>query len=234
MLIVIISIILFVSGMMALRYQVKGESNIPFEITKISIAQSTEKIDNENTEEKWNFNVNQNNDIYIYVKKNSEYRKTEIIESVKIDNIIINKTNEIGETKIYKPVKDDNKMFINSQENEITEIIYTGELESNVKEQKISNQGGKIVFRYSINNLSKYISNEREEIKYEELLKLTGVRQEDIQTKLSFNISIKLKSNKIYQTTVELDIPTEKIIEKGINGVEIIDLQNLIFKRIEN
>ena len=41
-------------------------------------------------------------------------------------------------------------MFINSQENEINEITYTGELESNIKEEKISNQGGIIYVGISL------------------------------------------------------------------------------------
>lgn len=232
--IVIIFAVFCIAGILALKYQVEGETNLPFEITKISIIESSEGIEQEGLEEKWNFNVNQNNDIYIYIEKNSKYDKTEIIEEIKIDNIIINKNNSKGETKLYKPVKDEKIMFKNITENEISEITYTGELESNIKEQKISNQGGIIVFRYAINNIAQYVSNENDEIDYSKLLQLTGVKQEDLQTKLSFNITIKLTTGRKYQATIDLEIPTNEIIEKGTVGIEKTDLKNIIFKRIEN
>lgn len=233
-LIVIISVILFISGIFILRYQVEGESNMPFTITKISIIQTVEGIENENTEDKWNFNVNENNDIYIYLEKNSEYSKTEIIESVTINNINIKKANGIGNSKIYKPVMDEKRMFVNSTENETTEITYTGDLESNIKEQKISNQGGKIAFRYAINNISQYISQSDEEINHSQLLKLTNIQKEDIESTIEFDLTIKLKSGKIYQSKISVQIPGEEIIEEGTKGIEITDLQDIVFKRIEN
>lgn len=130
--IVIIFAILCGIGIYILKYEVQGETNIPFEITKIAIAQSVNGIENEGHQEKWNFNVSENNDIYIYLEKNSRYNKTEIIKDVTINNIKINKTDSIGETKIYKPVEDEKVMFKNTNENETEEIVYTGEMESNI------------------------------------------------------------------------------------------------------
>ena len=230
----IVFVILCVTGILILRYQVEGELNMPFKITKISIVESVEGNAIQGATEKWNLNVNQNNDIYIYIEKNSSYGKTEIIEEVEINNIVINKQKEKGELKLYKPVVDEKRMFINSTENEITQIIYKGELESNIKEQKISNQGGIIAFRYGINNLSQYISENDEQIDHSQLLKLTNITQEDLQTNLSFNIIIKLTSGKKYQATINLDVPTENIIERGTIGKEITELDGIIFKRIEN
>ena len=120
MIIVIIFAILCVAGILVLRYQVEGESNMPFQITKISIVESVEGNATEGATEKWNLIVNQNNDIYVYIEKNSSYGKTEIIEEVEINNINIQKQNEKGEVKLYKPVADEKRMFINASENEIT------------------------------------------------------------------------------------------------------------------
>ena len=230
----IIFAILCLTGILVLRYQVEGETNMPFEITKISIVESIEGIENQGTPEKWNLNVNQNNDIYIYIEKNSNYGKTEIIEDVQISNIKTNKENEKGELKLYKPVTDEKRMFINSQENEITEIAYKGELQSNIKEQKISNQGGIVAFRYGINNISQYISETDEQIDHSQLLKLTNVTQADLKTKLTFDLTIKLTDGKKYLATINLDVPADEIIEKGTVGKEITELEDIVFKRIEN
>lgn len=234
MIVVMVFVILCVAGILILRYQVEGESNMPFKITKISIVESVEGIENQGNGEKWNLTVNQNNDIYVYIEKNSSYGKTEIIEEVQINNIIMNKQNQIGELKLYKPVIDEKRMFVNTAENEISNITYKGELESNIKEQKISNQGGIVAFRYAINNLAQYISESDEQIDHSQLLKLTNIKQEDIQTNLSFDIIIKLTSGKKYQATVNLDVPIDEIIEKGTVGKEITELENIVFKRIEN
>jgi len=234
MIVIIVFVILCVAGILALRYQVEGESNMPFEISKISLVESVEGNAVQGSAEKWNMNVNQNNDIYIYIEKNSKYGKTEIIEEVQLNNITINKQNEKGEQKLYKPVVDEKRMFINATENEITEITYKGELESNIKEQKISNQGGIVAFRYAINNLAQYVSETDEQIDHSQLLKLTNTTQEDLQTKLSFDITIKLTSGKKYQATIDLDVPIDEIIEKGTVGKDITELDGIIFKRIEN
>ena len=232
--IIIIFAILCVGGMLVLRYQVEGESNMPFEITKISIVESVEGMENEGAGEKWIFGVNQNNDIYIYLEKNSSYGKTEIIDSVEIKNINANKQKKLGELKFYKPVGDEKRMFVNLPENEITEISYSGELESNIKEQKISNQGGIIAFRYGIYHLAQYVSETDEQIDHSQLLKLTNITQEDLQTNLTFDIIINLNSGKKYQAPISIDIPTDEIIEKGTVGIDITDLKDIIFKRIEN
>ena len=230
----IVFVILCVAGILILRYQVEGESNMPFKIKKISIVESVEGNAIQGATEKWNLNVNQNNDIYIYIEKNSNYGKTEIIEDVEISNIKTNKQNEKGELKLYKPVIDEKRMFINSAENEITEITYKGELQSNIKEQKISNQGGIIAFRYAINNISQYISETDEQIDHSQLLKLTNITKEDLKTNLIFDLTIKLTSGKKYLATINLDVPSGEVIEQGTFSKEIKEFDNIIFKRIEN
>lgn len=231
---IIVIAILCVGGMFILKYQVEGESNMPFKISKISIIESVEGTETQGTGEKWNFDVAENNDIYIYLEKNFSYGKTEIIQSVDVKNINVNKAKSVGEVKFYKPVQDEKRMFINQEESEITDITYNGDLESNIKEQKISNQGGIVAFRYAINNISQYVSQDAEQIDHSQLLKLTNIKQEDLQTTLTFDIVINLTSGKKYQAPISVDIPTDEIIEKGTVGIDKTDLNNIIFKRIEN
>ena len=72
MTIIIIAIILFVSGIMILKYQVEGETNMPFEVTKITLISSSDTVDKSQNAEitNWAFDINQNNDIYnLYRKK---------------------------------------------------------------------------------------------------------------------------------------------------------------------
>lgn len=231
MIIVIIVVILFIVGILVLRYYVEGETNLPFELTKITIISNAEGID-EQSENKWDFTINQNNDIYLYIEKNENYGKTEVIDNITLTNFRIEKNSEIGEQKIYKPDSNaENVTFQNIQENEVQEIIYTGDLETDIKASKISNQGGLIVLRYANNNIGRYQSNEEEEINHNELLKKIGINEDDLKTKITFDLAINLKSGKTFFSTVSLELPVEGIVENGVTSREITDLDDIIFKR---
>lgn len=233
MIIVIIFIILFVTGILILKYNVEGETNMPFRLTKISIISSSEGIDKETTETKWAFDVYQGNDIYLYIDKNKEYSKTEAIKSVNIENIKIeSKNNE--KINIYKPDNQEEKaIFKNKQENKVNSIEYLGDIESDLNNLKISNQGGLIAFRCSIDNIAEYKSND-EQINHFELLKNAGIKNEDLQMKIYFDLIIKLEGGKEYKATINLDLPVDDVVGKGTTSTEITDSNNFIFKRVKN
>jgi len=230
--IVIIISILFVIMVYLLTYHEEGEGNIPFKISKIVIVSSTDGVQNNELQNQWALNVNQNNDIYLYIDKNKNYGKTELIENVKISNFNITKETEKGEIKIYKPTTEENKMFNNSQEFEISELIYNADLKSNIKESKISNQGGLIVFRCANNNISQYLADNVTEVNYNQLLQMTNVVQEDLNVKVSFDIEIKVENKKTYQATVSLQLPVEDVIINGTSNLEIKNLEDIAFKII--
>lgn len=234
MVIVIIAVILFAVGIIALRYAVEGETNMPFELSKITVISSSEGKDKTVEGSKWAFDINQNNDIYLYIEKNDNSNKQEIIKEIEINNINVEKNTEKGEIKIYKPTTaEEATIFSNKEENEIQSIIYTGDLQSDLKQQKISNQGGIIAFRYGLNNVSEYLSQD-EEINHSELLKKSNVTEEDLKAKLTFDIIIRLESGKEYKASISLDVPVEGIVEKGTTSIEITDLSDVVFKRIKN
>ena len=234
MVIVIIAIILFSLGIIALKYSVEGETNMPFNLEKIAIISSSEGRDKTNEQYKWAFDVNQNNDVFLYIKKNDKYGKQEIIDSIVIDNINVEKENEKGVIKFYKPEQDEGKtMFNNLEENAINNIEFTGDMKSNLKQLKISNQGGIVAFRYANDELAEYLSND-EEINHNELLKKVNLSEGDLKSKLSFDVTIKLKSGKDYKANISLDVPVEGILEEGTTSREITDMKDIVFKRIKN
>ena len=226
-------LIVFITMMWLLVYHEEGETNIPFKISKIVVVSSTDAIqDNTQQQSQWALNVNQNNDIYLYIDKNKNYGKTELIENVKISNFNITKENEKGNIKIYKTTTEENKMFSNNEEFEIKELTYQGEIESNIKQSKISNQGGLIVFRCANNNVSQYIADNVVEVNYNQLLQMTNVTEEDLKVNISFDLEIKIANKKTYHTTVSLELPVEDVITKGTTNIEITDLENIVFKII--
>lgn len=180
MIIVMIAIILFVLGIIVLRYSVEGETNMPFQLSKISIISSSEGIDKETTDTRWAFDVYQSNDVFLYIDKNDAYGKTEAIRAVEISNIQIEGKRK-DNIRIYKPDEEEEKLvFKNKEENIVENIEYAGEIESNLKQQKISNQGGLVAFRCSNDNLAEYKSND-EEINHHELLKKAGITRRRIK-----------------------------------------------------
>lgn len=223
--------ILFILGIIVLRYHVEGETNMPFQLSKISVISSSEGIDKEATDSKWAFDVCQSNDVFLYIEKNSGYGKTEVIQSIKIDNIQID-SDQKDNIKIYQPdEKDEKSIFKNKEENEVQTIEYRGNIESNLKRLDISNQGGLLAFRCSINHLAEYKSDD-EVITHQELLKKAGVTKESLETKMTFDLIIKLESGKEFQTTIHLEFPIGNVIDDGVVSKEITEVNDFIFKRI--
>lgn len=229
----IVFAILFVVGVVSLKYNVEGEGNLPFYVSKISIISNVEGNDVEDSTNKWNLQVNQNNDIYLYIKKNDDYKDTEIIESVKLNNFNIEQNSKIGEIKLLKPDSNiESVIFKNTTEKEVNEIEYIGDMNSNIKEMKISNQGGLVVFRYAINNIGNYISNDDEEINHSELLKKLNVNDDDLKFKVTFDICITLNSGKAYKSNISLELPVNDVVNQGTQSTELTDLKNIVFKRM--
>ena len=233
MIIVIIVVILFVVGMLVLRYSVEGETNMPFDLSKIVIISTQEGVDDGQTNTRWSFDVHQSNDIYVYIDKNDAYDKTEIIKSVRVDNFQTEAKNA-DNIKLYKPdATEENLIFQFNDEDIIQSLEYTGDVESDLKNLKISNQGGIIAFRCSNNNVAKYQSDE-EEINHSELLKKAGVTEEDLKVNLTFQLTITLESGKEYQAEIKTELPIGNVIEEENTSTEMTDLKDVVFKRTHN
>lgn len=233
--VVIIITLLFILGITILDYNENGEKNLPFIISKISVISTSEGMDKVSEENKWAFDISQNNDLYIYIEKNNNYEKNETIKSIVFDNFNFNKQKEIGETKIYKPdSSSENLIFTFNEENVENSIEYIGGTESNFKNLKISNQGDILALRVSNVNVASYESNEEEEINHGELLKKAGLTMDDLKGTLNFDITINLDSGKSFKGTVNIEIPTGDIIENATANIEITDFSNVVFKRIKN
>ena len=233
----IVFIMLTILGFTVLKYSVEGETNMPFIISKISIISSASGESQPTEQNKLQFSIDQNNDIYLYLEKNPEYSGIKAIESVTIDNIKMTKKNEQGVLHIYKPdsTKQD-AIFTNKKELEVDTLIYNVQENSDMKNLKITNQGGLIVFRFANQGVAQYEKGELvegEEINYNELLKQANVKEEDLQANIQFDLTIKLQSLKSFKGTVSLDLPLKGIVEQGTVSEEITDTQQFVFKRIE-
>lgn len=85
----ILTLVITIVCLLMLKYSVEGENNMPFELSQLMMVSTAEGLDTEGNENIWNFDLVQNNDLYIYIAKNKNYRDTEIIKSITISNIKI-------------------------------------------------------------------------------------------------------------------------------------------------
>lgn len=228
----IVLIIIIFSVIVAIIYQIEGEPNMPFKISKLRVISTAEGIENNiDGDEKWNFNILQSNDIYIDFQKNEEYENTEVIKNIIIQNIKITKLPEVGEIKIYMPNSTDGRTFVYSDDFEVKDKLeYKGAEKSNTKALQIGNQGGSIAIRIANTNLAQYTSNE-EEVKHDgTLIAKAGIKNEQLKFDVEMDVIIKT-SLRDYSTTIKLNLPIDNILENGMCSIEKNDSKEFVFKR---
>lgn len=234
--ILILLLIIGVVVSIVIKYQVDGETSMPFELSKIAIISTAEGEQNpENVENtKWNLDVNQNNDIYFYITKNEDSNKIAIINSVTIDNIVISSNPSKGNVKIYMPNSGEGRRFAYDESFIVEEsLTYIGSKETDEKALTIGNQGGTISIRIANCNIGSYISNEDAEIIHDgTLLNHINISNDAVQFSISFDLTITIDNIK-YKTNILLDLPYKDITEEGITKLDIDnDGKNFIFKRV--
>lgn len=228
-----IVIIVFVVAFIMLKYEVEGEKNMPFQLSKISIISTAYGTPNVETTDKWNLNLVQNNDIYFTFEKNKNFSGNAYIKKIVLENIrIVNKPIK-GDPYFYMPSKESADWYDNNMQYRIqNKIEYLGTSEANVKELKIGNQGGIIGIRYAIENLGTYISQE-DEIKHDGfLLKSIGIKEEDLKSTIEFDLVIELNTGIKYNTHLIKELPNSNVLEEGISKQEDTDVGKIVFKRI--
>ena len=228
---VIIVLIIAVIALLILKYEVEGEQNMPFKLSDIIVLSNAEGYqEKESKEYKWDTEIYQTNDIYLNIEKNKNYKETQIIKSIEIENIKINETPKVGEFAFYRVASNDKSLFNYKEDYKINEKIeYIGDIKSDLSNLKISNQGGTIILR-AVNKTGKeYKSNEKEFEHSGKLLRQVNILNDDIKSTVSFDIVINLESEVSYKANIKLDLPIGDIIDQGYASKEI--KEDIVFKR---
>jgi len=230
-----IILVIIVVVLINFKYNIEGEKNMPFKLSKITIVSTAEGIENEQTEEKWNFSIFQNNDVYFSIEKNENNKEDEIIQSISIENIQIVDEPKVGKIITYMPNSSEGRTFAMKDEYIVQEgkLTFKGASKSNSKTLEIGNQGGTAVVRFANTNLGNYASNEDEQIVHDgSLIAKTEAKDEDLKFTVSFDFVINLRE-KSYVSKILLTMPcTENLTQEGTSSKEIKD--NFIFKRVVN
>lgn len=227
----ITSVVSFVSYII-LKYNVEGEKNLPFSINKILMVSTVDGQANDDPENYWNIDIEQVNDVYIYIDKTIEDEQT--IQEIKLENFILTQGPNKGNVKLLRPTGDIDNLYKYSQDDCFNKgITYVGGRLDDLKSLEISNDGGVLGFRFSICDLGKFISNEVDNITYDgTLLSGLGLSIDDIKFSVSFDMIITTSENISFKGTINLDLPLDETIDKGTANKEIVELNDLVFKRV--
>lgn len=229
---VVISIILMVVFSIMIKYNVEGETRLPFSLSKILIVSTVDGEIVEDNENIWNIDVTQVNDVYMYINKTNT--KDITLKSITINNFVINKSPKKGALKLLRPTGELSNLYALSEQDYLDEgLVYLGGIIDDMKSLEIGNTGGILGFRLSINDLGSYISNEETEVIYDgRLLSNLNIGEEDLNFEVSFDIIIETSDNIKYKGTTTLNMPVKGFIEKGSENIEIKNFKDLVFKRI--
>lgn len=230
--IIVIAVILITAiAVILLKYNVEGESNMPYIVKKMVVISTANGINTPTEQMKWNIKINQNTDIYFEIERNESHWSTENIKNVKIQNIKI--SNNKYTPKPYQPSADSGNMFNYTENNIIQrEIIYEVDKNKDTKNKKITTEGGIVAISFCNTNIGEYQGNS-EKITYDgTLLKKIGITYEEIKTNIQFDLVLETVNGKKYKAEIKLDLPEEDITEKGIIKNEDTELKNVVFKRV--
>ena len=162
--VVIIVLIIAIIALLILKYEVEGEKNMPFKLSSIIVVSNAEGYqEKQNKDYAWDVEIYQSNDIYLNIEKNKNYKETEAIKSVIIENINIDKQPQVGRLEFFRPGSDSIQAYNYIDEFKIVDRLeFLGDKDSDIKNLKISNQGNTLIIRAVNKTGQRYMSNEKE------------------------------------------------------------------------
>ena len=229
----IVLLLIFIAIVITLKYNVEGETNMPFKLNKIVIGSMVIGSDDNKLTDTIENNIVQNNGIYFEIKKNENYKKDAVIDSIEIANIEITKAPKKGHLKIYMPNTTENKKFTYSDEFilESNSLTYKGGSKTDTTTLQINNQGGIIAIAFGNTNLGTYNLTNQDLVIDGTMLTNMGISDEDIKFSVNFDFIINSQGKK-FKTNISLDLPPSEITTSGKSSLEITDTSNFIFKRV--
>ena len=236
--VIVVLIALIFVGISIYSYSKNGEKNMPFELSKIIVVSTARKYESEDAQPIelngaiWNFNVVQNNDMYIELKNNA--KEDEKIKNIKISNIQVVQSPNKGLIKTYMPNSLDGARYTYAEEYLVNDsLTYRGSEENSYKDLHINRKGGQLSISFANKDLGQYSSGEETEVTYDgRMLAKMGYTDDDLKFSVAFDITIELEDGKTYVGNVETAINCEGLVENGMSKLEVNDFSNVIFIRI--
>lgn len=232
--ITILALLFIFIVIMMIKYEVEGETNMPFKLSKIVVIGTVEGVELEQKNEaKWDFDIYQNNDVYFYIDKNNA-QEDELIKSVKISNIKTTKSPKKGIIKTYMPNSEPGRLYTYDEQFLVQEKLeYRGSSQSSPTNLEIGSKGGTALIRFTNSSIGNYTSNKDKEIIHNStLLKKIKATNDEIQFSISCDFMIETTKTK-YKAQICLDMPTNNLEEEENCYLEKTDMSDIIFKRVK-
>lgn len=231
--IIVLVILIAIVGTVMVKYEIEGETNLPFQLTNIMVISTADGVSNGTNQ----LEVVQSNDVYLTFEKNENYFGQEMIKQVSIENITILSKPVKGYVAFYRPSNEGNSVY-QYQEDFLIEnaITYESDTTTNLRSLSISNQGGTIGFRSCVEEITSYQVEDGQTTGMNNdstLLQKAGIAINDIKYNIGFDIIIELESGKKYKGYVNTTLPKGDIEQERVSGVEKVNIENIIFKRVK-
>jgi len=220
-------------GMAMVKYQVEGETNMPFELTKITVISTAEGVQTQEATTRWSLNLVQDNDIYFEMERNENNTQEDIIKSVRIENLQVIEAPKTGTMKWYMPQSEEGSVFDYKEKYIFQDgLTFKGASKTNLKNLEIGSQGGTIAVRVANTGIGQFLSDADDVIKHDgTILTKANLTQEDLQCKIAFDFVVEVK-NKTLKSHITLDLPSGNIVEEGTCSIEKTDFSDVVFKRV--
>ena len=230
----IICLILITVGILMIKYEVEGETNMPFKLSKIIVVGTVEGVEKNESKKKWDFSIYQNNDIHFYIDQNKKNTQDLLIKSIKVENINVIEEPKKGTIKVYMPNSEEGRLFSYDEQFEVKEKLeYKGASQSSSTNLTIGSKGGTALICISNTDIGNYTSDKDKQIEHNaSLLEKIETSKEEIKFKVSFDFIIETTKAK-YKSNIELELPTGNLGEEKNCYLEIDDTSNIIFKRVK-
>lgn len=232
----ILVLVLLGVAIVMIKYEVEGETNMPYQLSKIVVIGTVEGVETaEKSKEKWNFDIYQNNDVYFYIDQNTDnVKEDELIKSVKISNIQIKNAPQKGTIKTYMPNSEAGRLYTYDEQFLVEEKLeYKGSSSSNSSNLEIGSKGGQVLIRFSNSAIGNYASDKDKEIIHNStLLKKIEATNEEIKFDVTCDFMIETTKAK-YQAEITLELPTGNLDEEENCYIEKTDMKDVVFKRVK-
>lgn len=231
---IILVILIFIAIIITYKYNIEGETNMPFKLSKIVIGSMVVSSDNPIVNDGLENDIVQNNGIYFEIKKNEKYKKDAVIDSVTIDNINVTKTPKKGYIKTFIPNTTENKKFTYSNDFilEGNRLTYKGAAKSDTTTLEINNQGGIVAIAFGNTKLGTYTLTAEDLVIDGTMLNNMNITDEDIKFSVNFDMIISAEGKK-YRSNITLNLPISEITKEGKASLEITDTSKYVFKRMK-
>ena len=217
-----------------MKYEVEGETNMPFKLSKIMIIGTAEGVEKEESDLKWDFSIYQNNDIYFYIDQNEETAQEDLlIKNIEISNIQVTKAPQKGTIQTYMPNSEAGRLYSYDEQFLVQDsLTYKGASQSSSTNLEIGSKGGTAWIRFSNTAIGDYSSDKDEEIVHDgSLLEKIKATKEEISFEISFDFMIETTENK-YKANINLQLPTGDLAAEKTCYLEKTDMSDIIFKRV--